>query len=50
MLLTSKITSTPVAELLVRYVNFNPIQDLYTHLDDYNSTFFLTDTAKENIA
>ena len=40
MLLTSKLTSAQVSEMLVWYVNFSPIQDLYSHLDDYNSTFF----------
>ena len=39
MLWTSKMTSAQVAEMLVRYVNFSPIEDLRTHLGDYNSTF-----------
>lgn len=40
MLLTSKMTSVQVAEMLVWYVNFSPIQDLNSHLYNYNSTFF----------
>lgn len=36
MLLTSKMTSAQVAEILVRY----------SHLDDYNSTFFQTQQKK----
>lgn len=41
MLLTSKMTSARV-----RYVNFSPIEDLRTHLGDYNSTFLQTQQKK----
>ena len=50
MLLTSKLTSAQVAEMLVWYVNFSPIQDLYSHLDDYNSTFFQIQQRKHSTA
>ena len=44
------LTSAQVAEMLVWYVNFSPIQDLYSHLDDYNSTFFQIQQRKHSTA